>query len=360
MFAALRKRPNRNKRRVTVGEYVGFDVSKEATSYCVKDVGGKVLAFGKTASDPKALFTAIQEHCKSVQRVVMETGTLCHWLARALRALGLPVDLIDARQAHAVMKLQHNKTDANDADLLADIARTGFYRSVAVKSEEAQVKSLLLKARARLVSLRCELDNTIRGLLASLGHRFAKGVSKFTLHVRATLAQHSELRAVIEPLLSARAGLVAELAHLDKQVTVHAKADPTCQLLMSVPGVGMITALAYRSVIDDPGRFSGSRAVGAYIGLTARRNQSGEMDYSGHISKHGDGMLRSLLYEAASNMLTVTRRAHPLKDWARRLKRRSSHKKACVALARKLAVIMHRMLVTGEMFRWPTQATARP
>ncbi len=343
-----------------MGEYVGFDVSKEETSYCVKDVDGRVLARGKTASDPKALFKVIQKHCKSVQRIVMETGTLCHWLGRELRALGLPIELIDARQAHAVMKLQHNKTDANDADLLADIARTGFYRSVAVKSEEAQVKALLLKARARLVSQRCELDNTIRGLLASLGHRFAKGVGKFVKRVRAILERHGELRAAIEPLLDVRASLVGVIARLDKQVTVHAEADPICQLLMSVPGVGAITSLAYRSVIDDPGRFSGSRAVGAYIGLTARRNQSGEMDYSGRISKHGDGMLRSLLYGAASNMLTVNRRAHPLKDWARRLKKRSSHKKACVALARKLAVIMHRMLVTGEMFRWPAQATARP
>lgn len=343
-----------------MGEYVGFDVSKEETSYCVKDADGRVLARGKTASDPMALFLAMREHCKCVQRIVMETGTLCHWLARELRALGLPIELIDARQAHAVMKLQHTKTDANDADLLAEIARTGFYRPVAVKSEDAQVKLLLLKARSRLVSLRCELENTIRGLLASLGHRFAKGIGKFVNRVRAILEQHGELAAVIEPLLSARAGLVASLARLDKQVIMHGKTDPACQLLMTIPGVGAVTALAYSSVIDDPGRFSGSRAVGAYLGLTARRNQSGEMDYSGRISRHGDGMLRSLLYEAANSMLTVVRRAHPLKDWARRLKKRSSHKKACVALARKLAVIMHRMLVTGEMFRWPAEANARP
>ncbi len=122
---------------------------------------------------------------------------------------------------------------------------------------------------------------------------------------------------------------------------------------MSVPGVGPVTALAFASTIGDAGRFAKSRAVGAYLGLTARRYQSGEMDYSGRISKHGDAMLRALLYEAANSMLTVARRAHPLKDWARRVKKRTSHKKACVALARKLAVILHRMLVSGEAFRWP-------
>jgi len=128
---------------------------------------------------------------------------------------------------------------------------------------------------------------------------------------------------------------------------------------MTAPGVGPVTALAYRTVIDDPGRFSNSRAVGAYVGLTTRRNKSGEMDYSGRISKHGDAMLRHLLYEAANSLLTVVRRAHPLKDWARRIKKRSSHKKACVALARRLAVILHRMLVTGEAFRWPAEASVK-
>ena len=197
------------------------------------------------------------------------------------------------------------------------------------------------------------MENTIRGLLASLGHRFPKGAGKFAGRVRAILEAHPELLAAIEPLLHARAGLEVSLGRLDKEVMACAKADPACRLLMSVPGVGPVTALAFVATIDDPGRFAKSRAVGAYVGLTARRYQSGEMDYSGRISKHGDALLRSLLYEAANSMLTVVRRAHPLKDWAPRIRKRSGHKKACVALARKLAVILHRMLVTGEAFRWP-------
>lgn len=341
-----------------MSEYVGLDVSKEETSFCVKDRDGKVLARGKTASDPEALFLAMREYCVCPERLVMETGTLCHWLVRELRFYGLAVELIDARQAHAVMKLQHNKTDANDADLLAEIARTGFYRPVAVKSEASQGLNLVLKARAQLVGQRRDMENTIRGLLSSLGHRFDRGSSKFVVRVRAILERHDDLGAAIEPLLRAHAGIASALECLDSKVMASAKADPDCQLLMTVPGVGPVTALAYQTVIDDPDRFTKSRAVGAYVGLTTRRNQSGEMDYSGRISKHGDAMLRSLLYEAANCLLTVVRRAHPLKDWARRIKKRSGHKKACVALARKLAVILHRMLATGQAFRWPVEASA--
>lgn len=159
--------------------------------------------------------------------------------------------------------------------------------------------------------------------------------------------------------MRAAAALGREIARLDKAVSARAKDDPAVRLLMTVPGVGPVTALAFAATIGDAGRFAKSRTVGAYIGLTSRRWQSGEMDYSGRISKHGDSMLRALLYEAANSLLTVVRKAHPLKDWARRrVKKRTSHKKACVALARKLAVILHRMLITGEVFRWPQKEAA--
>ncbi len=336
-------------------EYVGLDVSKEETAYCVKAGDGRVLARGKASSDPEALFEALKEHCLYPERIVVETGTLSHWLVRGLRERGLRVDLIDARQAHGVMKLQHNKTDAGDAGLLAEIARTGFCRPVTVKSEQAQEVRMVLKARAHVVRQRRDTQNAIRGLLASLGHRFAKGVGKFAGRVEAILEAHPELGAAIGPLLATRASLTAALRALDAEVMARAKADPACRLLMTAPGVGVVTALAYASTIGDPDRFDKSRSVGAYVGLTSRRHQSGEMDYSGRISKHGDAMLRSLLYEAANSLLTVVRRAHPLKDWARRVKKRTSHKKACVALARKLAVILHRMLADGEAFRWPAK-----
>ena len=334
-------------------EYVGFDVSKEETAFCVKDVAGKILARGKVATDPRALFAALREHCLCPGRIVLETGTLSGWLARELGRLGVSVEVIDARHANAVMRLQHNKTDANDAELLAEIARTGFCRPVAVKSEAAQEARALLKARCHLVRQRRDTENAIRGLLGSLGLRFPKGSGKLAGRVREALEGRPELKVMIEPLLSAAAALGREIGRLDEAVVARAKGSPACRLLMSTPGVGPVTALAYVATIGEAERFAKSRTVGAYVGLTSRRWQSGGMDYSGRISKHGDAMLRALLYEAANSLLTVVRRAHPLKDWARRIKRRTSHKKACVALARRLAVILHRMLITGEAFRWP-------
>ena len=334
-------------------EYVGFDVSKEETAFCVKDVAGKILARGKVATDPRALFAALREHCLCPGRIVLETGTLSGWLARDLGRLGVSVEVIDARQANAVMRLQHNKTDANDAELLAEIARTGFCRPVAVKSEAAQEARALLKARCHLVRQRRDTENAIRGLLGSLGLRFPKGSGKLAGRVREALEGRPELKVMIEPLLSAAAALGREIGRLDEAVVGRAKGSPACRLLMSTPGVGPVTALAYVATIGEAERFAKSRAVGAYVGFTSRRWQSGGMDYSGRISKHGDAMLRALLYEAANSLLTVVRRAHPLKDWARRIKRRTSHKKACVAPARRLAVILHRMLITGEAFRWP-------
>ena len=334
-------------------EYVGFDVSKEETSFCVMDGAGKIVAQGKALSDPDALFEALREHTLCPKRIVLETGTLSGWLARGLRELGMPVDVIDARQAHAVMKLQHNKTDKNDARLLAEMARSGFCRPVSVNSEAAQVQRMLVKARTHLVRQRRDTENAIRGFLRALGIRFAKGSGKLAGRVRAALEERPDLKPMIEPLLASAEALKTQIERLDGDVVLEAKTSPAVRLLMTVGGVGPVTALAFAATIGDASRFARSRDVGAYFGLASRRYQSGEMDYSGRISKHGDALLRSLLYEAANSLLTIVRRSHPLKDWARRIRKRSSHKKACVALARRLAVIMHRMLITGEAFRWP-------
>jgi transposase len=173
-------------------EYVGLDVSKEETSFCVVDETGKILAQGKALSDPRSLFEALREHTLCPDRIVLETGTLSSWLARGLRAYGLPVEVIDARQAHAVMKLQHNKTDANDAYLLAALARTGFFRAVSVNSEAAQKHRILLKARYHLICQRVDTLNTVRGLLGSLGLRFPKGTAKLAGLVRSEPV-HGEL-----------------------------------------------------------------------------------------------------------------------------------------------------------------------
>ncbi len=345
-------------------EYVGLDISKEETSFCVISGDGDVVARGKALSDPDALMAALGAHCACPTRIVMETGTLSAWLWRELGARGIAVDVLDARQVHAVMKLQRNKTDAKDAEYLARIARSGFCQAVSVRGEAGQMDRLLLKARGLLVRHRRDAQNAIRGLLGSLGIRFPKGAGRLAARVREVLEDRAELRDMIEPLLSVVAGLERQIARLDEAVLARAKPDPVVRLLMGVPGVDAILgsspsmALAFAATIDDAGRFRHSRAVGAYVGLTARRVQSGEIDWTGRISKRGDTMLRSLLYEAAGVFLTRVRRAHPLKDWARRIAKRSGHRKARVALARKLAVILHRMMVTGEAFRWPEKHEA--
>ena len=339
-----------------MAEYVGLDVSKEDTSFCVMDVAGKVLSRGKVPSDPEALFAVLKRHTLCPERIVLETGTLSNWLARGLQAYGLPVEVIDARQAHAVMKLQHNKTDAKDAKLLAAIARTGFCRPVAVPSAASQEQRILIKARRHLVDQRRDTQNAIRGFLTSLGLRFPRGSGKLAERVEMALSARPDLAPLIEPLLASAEAQKQEIERLHQVIKARTKESEACRLLMTIPGVGDNTALAFVATIDDATRFTSSRAVGPYLGLTTRRYQSGEMDYTGRISKHGDALLRSLLYEAANSLLTVVKKSHPLKDWARRIKRRSSHKKACVALARRLAVIMHAMLLSGEPFRWPAPA----
>jgi len=340
-------------------EYVGLDVSKEETSFCVMDEGGKILVRGKALSDPQSLFGALRKETLCPERIVLETGTLSNWLARGLRDYGLPVDVIDARQAHAVMKLQHNKTDANDAELLATIARTGFCRPISVNSEAAQKQRILLKARYHLICQRVDTLNTVRGLLGSLGLRFPKGTAKLVGLVRSALLERSDLQVMIEPLLANVEALEVQIKHLEAEVKAQAAASPAALLLQTIPGVGPVVSLAYAASMEDPERFAHSRTVGVYLGLTPRRHQSGETAYNGRISKYGDGMMRCLLYAAANSLLSTVRKAHPLKAWARRIRNRKGYKKACVALARKLAVIMHRMLITGEAFRWPEAATIK-
>jgi transposase len=286
------------------------------------------------------------------ERVILETGRMSNWLHHALVERGLRAVCVDARQAHAVLSQMHNKTDANDAAMLAELARTGFYRQVAVKSRAAQERRTLLQARDLVIRQRLDVDNTIRGLLANLGLKLPKLRRRFPDRVTVTIEDRPELRRIMEPLLQLRAGLVRALAELDQQLTREVRIDAHCRRLMSVPGVGAVTAFAFVATVDDPARFRSSRSVGAYLGLTPRRYQSGERDVSGRISKRGDRTMRTLLYEAAMSLITRVRPAAggPLQAWARSLRERIGHKKACVALARRIGVLMHRMWIDETTF----------
>ena len=320
-----------------MAEFVGLDVSKEETSICIIDKNADILFEGKCQTDPDAIFQALRNESLYPELIVLETGTLSKWLARGLREAGLPVEVIDARHAHGVMGLQLNKSDASDAVLLAKIAQTGFYKSVTVGSLDAQERQVFLKARKQLIKSARSTENTIRGLLSSFGIKLPKGVPKFPDRIRNALQDYTVLLPAIMPLLDAVTAIRKQILRIDKKVAAHAKSDTACKLLMSIPGVGYLTAQAFVASIDDPTRFSSSRNVGAYFGLTNRRYQSGERDVSGRISKIGDSMTRALLYSAASSFILHVQKSHPMREWARRIKKRSGHRKACVALARKLS-----------------------
>jgi transposase len=244
--------------------------------------------------------------------------------------------------------MRMNKSDRNDARGLAEIVRMGWYREAKVKSMESRQVHAILTARAKLVDLRRDIENQIRGLLKSLGIVIGKaGTKAFPARVAAILHEAAHLRPLIEPLLQAHSAL-----KYDGQLNDVAKSDQTIRRLMTVPGVGPITALAFASTVDDPSRFKRASDVGAYLGLTPRRYQSGELDRTGRISKRGDRLTRYYLFEAANVLLKVVRRTSPLKAWGLKLAKRIGPKKAKVAVARKLAIILHCIWTDGTQFDW--------
>lgn len=340
--------------------YAGLDVSLEFTAVCVVDDTGGVVWRGKCASEPKAIAATLTERAPGLVRAGLESGQLSNWLTLSLRRLHVPVVCVDARHAKAALSLQINKTDANDALGLAQVVRTGWYREVAVKGMDAQKLRMLLVARAQLIGQRQAIANTIRGLLKSFGISVVRGpTGPFETRVRAAAEGNDALLAIVEPLLAAWSALREQVRVLDTRMSARARGDAVARRLMTVPGVGVVVALAYAAVIDDPGRFRRSSSVGAYVGLTPKRYQSGETDRPGGISKCGDALLRSYLYEAATVLLGRDRRSSSVRDWGLALAERIGLRRAKVAVARKLAVIMHGIWRRGDEFRWDRQpATA--
>jgi transposase len=341
-------------------QYVGLDVSLKETFVCVVDACGEFVCEKSVGTTPETIAKFIAKTAPGAVRVGLESGLLSTWLWHGLRALGLPVVCLDARHAASALSMRVNKTDRNDAAGLAQIVRTGWYRQVEVKSLDCHEVRAVLLARARLVASRRDLENQMRGLLKPFGLLVGKVRGKgFEGRLRELTADEAAMAEVMDALLLARRALCAQIARLDVRVQALAKAVAPCRRLMTVPGVGPITALAYVTAIDDPGRFRKGRSVGAYLGLTPRRYQSGEVDRAGRISKCGDGLVRTLLFEAAGVLLTRVQRMSPLKAWGLRLAKRIGAKKAKVAVARKLAVILHCMWVDGTEFRWTKEeATA--
>ncbi|MCH7776646.1 MAG: IS110 family transposase [Gemmatimonadetes bacterium] len=340
-------------------QYVGLDVSLKETSICVVDGSGEIVYETSVGTTPETIAKFIEKRAPGAVRVGLESGLLSTWLWHGLRALDVPVVCLDARHAASALKMQVNKTDRNDAAGLAQIVRTGWYREVEVKSLACHEVRAVLLARSRLVASRRDLENQMRGLLKPFGLLVGKVRGKgFEGRVRELIADTPAMAEVIDALLLARRTLCTQVARLDVRVRMLAQTIAPCRRLMTVPGVGPITALAYVTVIDDPGRFRKGRSVGAYLGLTPRRYQSGEVDRAGRISKCGDGLVRTLLFEAAGVLLTRVQRMSPLKAWGLRLAKRIGAKKAKVAVARKLAVILHCMWTDGTEFWWTKEEAA--
>jgi transposase len=342
-----------------MAHYVGLDVSVRHTSICIVDEVGKVVRETRVASDPAAIVPILTASTIDCRRVGLEAGPLSQWLFSGLGEAGLPVICVETRHMKAALAAQVNKTDRNDARGIAQMMRVGLYRPVHVKTAASQEKRTLLAARKLLQGQNRAIENDLRGLLRSFGLKVGPiSAGAFEARVRQLVDGLPRLAAIMRPLLEARAALRSQFAVLHRQLLDLVRHDPVCRRFMTVPGVGAVVAITFQSTVDIPRRFTKSKAVGAHFGLTPRAFSSGETDYTGRISRCGDALMRSTLYEAAHTLLTHTKRWCSLKAWGIRVAQRRGLSKATVAVARKLAVILHRMWIDGTEFRWSADPAA--
>jgi transposase len=341
--------------------YAGIDVSLESSSVCVVDATGRVVREAKIASEPEALVGWFRQLDVALARIGLEAGPLSQWLYVGMRDAGLAVELLETRHVRDAFKAMPVKTDRKDARGIAQLMRLGWFRSVHCKSLPAQETRALLTARKLVQSKHHDTEMSLRGILRGFGLKVGKTSQRtFASRVRELVAGHPTLLLVAEALLAARAALGEQLSKLEKRVRSLARDDRRVRRLMSAPGVGAVVALTFVAAIDDPARFRSSKAVGAHFGLTPKKYQSGETDVTGRISKIGDAGVRTMLYEAANVILTRPVKGSLLKSWAMRLAMRAGMRKAKVALARKLAVVLHRMLADDAECLADKAATAAP
>jgi transposase len=335
-----------------MSHYVGLDISMKETVICIVNGEGKSVHRRKLKTDPEE----IAEHLKStnlkIEKIGLESGSLSHWLVKELRELGLPVICVDARKMASFLSVRINKTDDNDAQGIAEAMRCGLYKEVAQKTQQSIEAGTLLQSRRTLVQQRVQLINCIRGLLKTYGIRLGtSGKKEFAEKVKQALPEDLMIaREGINGLVNCYEKLSEEIKKLERQIEAIVREDEDIKRLMTVPGVGMITAVSFKAEIDDPTRFKHSRNVGAYFGMTPRQYSSGETKRQGHISKCGSSEVRTLLTEAGLVCLTRSKKWSRVKAWGLKIMRKHGAKKAAVAVGRKLAVIMHRMLLEKKDF----------
>jgi transposase len=334
--------------------FAGLDVSDKATHLCVVDADGTVLKRDVVASDPDVLAKWLGKHCPGLVRVVLETGPLSTFLYHGLVERDIPVECICARHAKGVLAARVNKSDVHDAEGLSQLARTGWFKRVHMKASATHIDRAALRIRAQLITTRVAMGNQLRGLLKLFGLRLgaARTSAKRRERLAALYQQRPDLEPLFAPLVASMEVVEEQLRASNRLLETRAAEDAVCSRLMSVPGVGPITALTFTASIEDPHRFARSEDVGAYAGLVPRRSQSGERDVRGNISKAGDPMLRRSLYEAANIMLCRVQRPFALQQWGQRIAESKGNKRARIAVARKLAVLLHSLWLNETEFRW--------
>jgi transposase len=333
--------------------YVGIDVSLELSSLCVLDATGRIVREAKVASEPEALIGVLTGLALPLARIGLEAGPLSQWLHAALVEAGFAAVLLETRHVKAALSAMIVKTDRRDARGIAQLLRMGWFRPVHCKSPPAQEVRVLLVARKQLQAKMRDVELSLRGLLRGFGLKvgdISKG--QFAVRVRMLVTGHTMLERVAEAMLQAREALRAEFSKLHRAMLAIVRTDEVCRRLMTVPGVGALIAITFTSGVDDPSRFAHSKDVGAHFGLTPRKYQSGETDITGAVSRVGDVMVRTALYEGAHILLTRATRFSALKRWALDVAKRRGMRRAKVALARKLAVVLHRMWMDATTFRW--------
>ena len=331
--------------------YAGIDVSLEASSVCIVDASGKIIREGKVASEPADLIAWFKEFGFALARVGLEAGPLSQWLYAGLKEAGFAVELLETRHVRTAFKTMPVKTDRKDARGIAQLMRLGWFRPVHCKSASAQEVRAVLTARKLVQAKLHDVEMSLRGILRGFGLKVGPTTPRlFAGRIRELTEHHPALQAIAKALLAVHEVLLRELNGFERRARQLARGDARVRLVMTAPGVGAIVGLTYVAAIDDPARFPSSKQVGAHFGLTPKKYQSGETDVTGRISKSGDAGVRAMLYEAAHVILTKPIKGGNLKSWAAKIAQRAGMKKAKVALARKLAVILHRMLADGTAF----------
>jgi len=334
--------------------YAGLDVAMKETFICILSEAGEKVYESHTYTDPKHIYDELNKSGYDLEKVGLESGSLSSYLTKGLQALECKAICIDARKMSAILSVTVNKTDKNDARGIADAMRCNHYKEVNLRDSHDDAIGILLKSRSTLVNSRVILKNTIRRHLKNYGIRLGTVSQKqFPISVRSYYPKLLQAAVQgIEGLLMSYETFSKEIRKMEDSLKEIAKQDEEVQRLMTVPGVGMIVALSYKADIGDPNRFKKSESVGAYYGMAPRQYSSGDTVRQGSISRCGSKEVRTLLMESGITLLTRSKKWSSLKVWGIKLMKKYGLKKAAMAVGRKLAVILHRMLVTGEPFKY--------